>query len=68
MTLDVTVHVGSLQVDEKYGEPDLQFASREFDYTVAHQLKAFLDEEIIVSSGLVMMCVIVFFALPSAIY
>jgi hypothetical protein len=68
MNFDVTVHVGSIQVNDKDGEPELQFASREFDHTVAHELKAFLDGEIAVSSGLVMVCVSVSYTLPSTTF
>lgn len=55
MSDDVTVHIGSIQESEKDGEPELQFASREFDHRVADELKGFLDDEIAASSGLIMM-------------
>ena len=63
MNIDLTVHVGSAQVSAADGEQELQFASREFDHTVAHELKTFVDGEIAVSLGLVMMCGFLLFLL-----
>ena len=65
MDIDITVHVGSVQVNATDGEQELQFASREFDHTVAHELKTFVDGEIAVSLGLVMMCVLLLSLWPS---
>jgi hypothetical protein len=54
---EVAVHIGTIQVSEKDGQPDLQFASREFDRRVVHEMENFLAREILTKSGLVPMYV-----------
>lgn len=53
----MTVHIGSIQVNPNDAEPELHFASREFDNTVVHEMEEFLGHELSASEGLVLVYV-----------
>jgi hypothetical protein len=54
---DVTVHIGSIHMSTNDGPAELQFASREFDRTVVHEMGDFLGTEVTLSSGMLLMYV-----------
>jgi hypothetical protein len=49
---DLTVHIGSMQISDKDGYPELHFASREFDRPVILEMGGFLAGELSHSIGL----------------
>jgi hypothetical protein len=53
---NVTVHVGS-QDNNRNGEAELQFASREFDRNTLQEIVEFVNSEIQSSSGFILMYV-----------